>query len=55
MEIAFYEERISMRVRTNAEEGLLFQMSGADDFAVLEVCYNIIILYVLVAKKIGMH
>ena len=37
MEMAFYEESISMRVQTNAEEGLLFQMSGANDFAVLEV------------------
>ena len=38
MEMAFYEESISMRVRTIAEEGLLFQMGGANDLAVLEVC-----------------
>ena len=38
MEMAFYEESISMRVRTTTEEGLLFQMGGANDLAVLEVC-----------------
>ena len=37
MEIAFYEESISMRIRTDVEQGLLFQMGGANDFAMLEV------------------
>ena len=39
MEMAFYEESINMRVQTNADEGLLFQMSGDEDFAILEVYY----------------
>ena len=37
MEMAFYEESISMRIRTDVEQGLLFQMGGANDFAILEV------------------
>ena len=37
MEMAFYEESISMRIRTDMEQGLLFQMGGVNDFAILEV------------------
>ena len=36
-EMAFYEERISMRIQTNAEEGLIFRISGVNDFAILQV------------------
>ena len=44
MEMAFYEESISMRVQTNADEGLLFQMSGDEDFAILEVYYICVVM-----------
>jgi len=37
MEMEFYEESISMRIQTDAEEGLLFRMGGVTDFAALEV------------------
>ena len=37
LEMAFYEESISMRIQTDVEEGLLFRMGGVTDFAVLEV------------------
>lgn len=36
-EVAFYKESFRMRIQTVAEEGLLFQMGGANDFAALKV------------------
>ena len=36
-EMSFYEETVSMCIQTDAKEGLLFRMSGHNDFAVLKV------------------
>lgn len=48
VEMAFYGERISMKILTDAEEGLLFRMGGTNDFAILEVSL-LILIFVLVA------
>lgn len=36
-EMSYYKESIHMRIRTDTKEGLLFRMSGTNDFAILEV------------------
>ena len=50
MEMAFYEDNVSLRVQTTQQEGLVYWMGGATDYAALEVSVLCTISVLLLAR-----
>ena len=42
MEMAFYEDSVNISLQTTQQEGLVYWMGGATDYAALEVSVNIV-------------